>query len=60
MRSSHVVLDHLEVAFDDEHAVTNAGLLLPATLAKRLGIEQAAAQLIDPATRLVPHLAARF
>src|SRR5918994_1497699 len=47
MRSSHVVLDQVEVAFDDEHAVANAGLLLPATLADRLGIEQAADKLID-------------
>jgi hypothetical protein len=47
MRSSHVVLDQVEVAFDDEHAVANAGLLLPATLADRLGIEQAADELID-------------
>ena len=29
------------------HAVANAGLLLAATLAERLGIEQAADQLID-------------
>src|ERR671911_2717669 len=47
MRSSHVVLDQVEVAFDDQHAVANAGLLLPATLAERLGIEQAADKLID-------------
>ena len=47
MRSSHVVLDQVEVAFDDQHAVANAGLLLPATLAERLGIEQAADELID-------------
>jgi hypothetical protein len=47
MRSSHVVLDQVDVAFDDEHAVANAGLLLPATLAKRLGLEQAADELVD-------------
>jgi hypothetical protein len=35
-----VVLDRLRVEFDDERAVANAGLLLPATLAGRLGIEQ--------------------
>jgi len=29
----------LVVGFDDDHAVANAGLLLPATLAERLGIE---------------------
>jgi hypothetical protein len=47
MRSSHVVLDQVDVAFDDERLVANAGLLLPATLADRLGIEQAADELID-------------
>src|SRR6266511_4330623 len=35
-----VVLDRLRVAFDDERAVANAGLLLPASLAGRLGLEQ--------------------
>jgi hypothetical protein len=35
-----VVLDRLQVEFDDVRAVANAGLLLPATLAARLGIEQ--------------------
>jgi hypothetical protein len=39
MSSSHVVLDQVDVAFDDECSVTGAGLLLPATLAERLGIE---------------------
>jgi hypothetical protein len=33
--------------FEDERLVANAGLLLPATLADRLGIEQAADELID-------------
>jgi hypothetical protein len=47
MRSSHVVLDQVDIAFDDERAVASAGLLLPATLAERLGIEQAADQLVD-------------
>jgi hypothetical protein len=47
MRSSHVVLDQVDVAFDDEHAVASAGLLLPATLAERLGIEQVCDQLVD-------------
>jgi len=47
MRSSHVVLDQVDVVFDDEHAVASAGLLLPATLAERLGLEQAADQLVD-------------
>jgi hypothetical protein len=35
------------VAFDDVHAVANAGLLLPATLAERLGIEAAVDALVD-------------
>jgi Transposase DDE domain group 1 len=47
MRSSPVVLDQVHVAFDDQRMVANAGLLLPATLADRLGIEQAADQLIN-------------
>jgi hypothetical protein len=47
MRSSHVVLDQVEIAFDDERAVASAGLLLPATLAERLGIEQGSDALID-------------
>jgi Transposase DDE domain group 1 len=46
MGSSHA-LDQLDVAFDDTHAVANAGLLLAATLAERLGIQQAADQVID-------------
>ena len=39
MGSCHT-LDQLDICFDDTHAVANAGLLLPATLAERLGIEQ--------------------
>jgi len=35
------------VAFDDDHAVANAGLLLPATLAQRLDIEAVIDQLVD-------------
>jgi hypothetical protein len=46
MASSHT-LDQLDICFDDTHAVANAGLLLPATLAERLGIEQAADALLD-------------
>jgi len=34
-----VVLDQVDVAFDDERSVASAGLLLPATLVERLGIE---------------------
>jgi hypothetical protein len=47
MRSSHVVLDQVDVAFDEKRLIANAGLLLPATLAERLGIEQATDELID-------------
>ena len=46
MGSSHT-LDQLDTRFDDTHAIANAGLLLAATLAERLGIEQAADALID-------------
>jgi hypothetical protein len=46
MTSSHT-LDQLDTRFDDTHAIANAGLLLPATLAQRLGIEQTADALID-------------
>jgi hypothetical protein len=46
MGSSHT-LDQLDICFDDTHAIANAGLLLAATLAERLGIEQAADALID-------------
>jgi len=46
MGSSHT-LDQLDICFDDTHTVANAGLLLAATLAERLGLEQAADALID-------------
>jgi hypothetical protein len=39
MRSSHS-LDRLEMAFDDDHLVADAGLLLPATLAQHLGLRE--------------------
>jgi hypothetical protein len=47
MPSSHVMLDQVDIAFDDPRAVAHAGLLLPATLAERRGIEQATDQLVD-------------
>jgi hypothetical protein len=50
MSSSHSP-DGLAVGFDDGHAVANAGLLLPATLAHRLGIEQVVDELVDLADR---------
>jgi hypothetical protein len=46
MQSSHT-LDQLDTCFDDTHVVANAGLLLAATLAERLGIQQTADALID-------------
>ena len=38
MRSSHT-LDRVDAAFDDDHLVADAGLLLPATLAAHLGLK---------------------
>jgi Transposase DDE domain group 1 len=52
--SSHTP-DQLDTCFHDTHAVANAGLLLPATLAERLGIEQAADQVIDLGRRAGAH-----
>jgi Transposase DDE domain group 1 len=46
MSSSHSP-NRLMVAFDDTHAVANAGLVLPATLAERLGVEAVVDQLVD-------------
>jgi hypothetical protein len=54
MGSSHT-LDQLDTCFDDTHAVANAGLLLAATLAERLGIEQTADALIDLGERPGAH-----
>src|SRR5919199_4850701 len=54
MTSSHT-LDQLDICFDDTDAVANAGLLLPATLAERLGIEQAVGALIDLGERAGAH-----
>jgi hypothetical protein len=39
MRSSHS-LDRLDAAFDDRRLVNDAGLLLPATLAQHLGLQE--------------------
>ena len=50
MRSSHS-LDRLSVIFDDDHAVANAGLVLPATLAQHLGIEAVVDEVVDLGTR---------
>jgi hypothetical protein len=40
MRSSCHSLDRVAVAFDDDHAVANAGLIAPATLAQHLGLRE--------------------
>ncbi len=39
MRSSHTV-DRIDVAFDDDRLVADTGLLLPATLARHLGLRE--------------------
>jgi hypothetical protein len=54
MPSSHSP-DALGVAFDDDHAVANAGLLLPATLTDRLGVEQVIDELVDLGERPGAH-----
>ena len=46
MRSSHS-LDRLETAFDDDHLVADAGLLLPATLAHHLGLRELVSERLD-------------
>jgi hypothetical protein len=46
MQSSHS-LSRLSVAFCDPHAVADAGLLLPATLAERLGLPNLFDQAVD-------------
>jgi hypothetical protein len=46
MRSSHA-LQRLAVAFDEEHLVAGAGLLLPATLASGLGLGALADEHLD-------------
>lgn len=40
-------LDRVRVAFDDEHAVADAGLILPATLAQHLGLRELVDELVD-------------
>jgi hypothetical protein len=47
MPSSQVVLDQVDITFDDQRSVASGGLLLPATLAERLGVEQATDQVVD-------------
>jgi hypothetical protein len=40
-------LDGLQVVFDDDRAVASAGLILPATLADRLGLEGLIDEAVD-------------
>jgi hypothetical protein len=47
------------IGFDDDHALANAGLVLPATLAERLGIEALVDQLVDLGDRPGHHLPGR-
>ncbi len=50
MRSSHS-LDRLDTAFDDDRLVADAGLLLPATLAHRLGLRELVDEHLDLGTK---------
>jgi hypothetical protein len=43
----HDLSDRSVVVFDDERAVANAGVMLPALLAERLGIEQLVDDAVD-------------
>ncbi len=47
MRSSSHSLDRISVTFDDDHAVANAGLIQPATLAERLGLRELFDEYVD-------------
>jgi len=47
MRVSCHSLDRLDVIFDDEHLVANAGLMLPATLAQHLGLRELLDEHVD-------------
>jgi hypothetical protein len=46
MRSSHS-LDQLDIAFDDDHLVADAGLVLPATLVQHLGLRELVDEHLD-------------
>jgi hypothetical protein len=49
-------LDRFEAVFDDERVVANAGVLLPATLADRLGVEG----LVDARKTMTEHPDCRY
>ena len=40
--------DRIQVAFDDHPLVANAGLILPVTLAQRLGLRELVDNHVDP------------
>ena len=40
-------LDRIQITFDDRSLVANAGLLLPATLARHLGLPELVQQRLD-------------
>ena len=46
MMTKPVGLDAVEVVFDDERVVSDAGIALVATLAERLGIERLVGRLV--------------
>ena len=46
--------DRIQIAFDDHRLVANAGLLLPVTLAQRLGLSQLVDRHVDPGPRPGP------
>jgi hypothetical protein len=50
MQVSHTP-DRVAVTFDDEHAVADAGLILPAILAGKIGLEDAADAVVDRGKR---------
>src|SRR6266540_4157080 len=47
MQASSHALDRLDVSFDDDHLVADAGLLLPATLAQDLGVKELFDERVD-------------
>ena len=47
MRVSCHSLDRLDVTFDDNRLVANAGLMLPATLAQHLGLRELFDEQVD-------------
>jgi Transposase DDE domain group 1 len=47
MRESCHTLDRVAVEFDDDHAVANAGMIAPATLAQHLGLRELFDELVD-------------